>query len=88
MRKLARENHISYIADGTNLSDTDGYRPGLKALAELGVVSPLREAELTKEEIRALSKRKIFLHGTSRLFPVWRHGFLMANRSPGKSCAV
>ena len=58
LRKLARENHISYIADGTNLSDTDGYRPGLKALAELGVVSPLREAELTKEEIRALSKKE------------------------------
>lgn len=88
LKELAKKNHISYVADGTNFSDMGGYRPGLKALAELGVVSPLREAELTKEEIRALSKRKIFLHGTSRLFPVWRHDFLMANRSQGKSCAV
>lgn len=88
LKELAKKNHISYVADGTNFSDMGGYRPGLKALAELGVVSPLREAELTKEEIRTLSKRKIFLHGTSRLFPVWRHGFLMANQSPGKSCAV
>lgn len=85
LKELAKKNHISCVADGTNFSDMGGYRPGLKALAELGVVSPLREAELTKEEIRALSKRKIFLHGTSRLFPVWRHGFLMANRSPGKA---
>lgn len=68
LKELAKKNHISYVADGTNFSDMGGYRPGLKALAELGVVSPLREAELTKEEIRALSKRKIFLHGTSRLF--------------------
>lgn len=55
---LAKENHISYIIDGTNFSDIQGYRPGLKALAELGVVSPLKEAELTKEEIRALSEKE------------------------------
>ena len=38
LKELAKKNHISCVADGTNLSDTDGYRPGLKALAELGVV--------------------------------------------------
>lgn len=58
MKELAKKNHISYVADGTNFSDMGGYRPGLKALAELGVVSPLREAELTKEEIRTLSKKE------------------------------
>lgn len=58
LKELAKKNHISYVADGTNFSDMGGYRPGLKALAELGVVSPLREAELTKEEIRALSKKE------------------------------
>ncbi len=55
---LAKEHHISYIIDGTNFSDTKGYRPGLKALAELGVVSPLKEAGLTKDEIRALSEKE------------------------------
>lgn len=55
---LAKEHHISYIIDGTNFSDTQGYRPGLKALQELGVISPLKEAELTKEEIRILSERE------------------------------
>ncbi len=54
LKELAKKNYISYVADG----DTGGYRPGLKALAELGVVSPLREAELTKEEIRALSEKE------------------------------
>ncbi len=55
---LAKEHQISYIVDGTNFSDTKGYRPGLKALAELGVVSPLKDAELTKEEIRVLSEKE------------------------------
>ncbi len=55
---LAKEHHISTIIDGTNFSDIHGYRPGLKALAELGVVSPLKEAELTKEDIRALSEKE------------------------------
>ena len=55
---LAKEHHISTIVDGTNFSDIHGYRPGLKALAELGVVSPLKEAQLTKEEIRALSEQE------------------------------
>ena len=56
--ELAKEHQIAYIIDGTNFSDTKGYRPGLKALAELGVVSPLKEAELTKEEIRILSEKE------------------------------
>ena len=56
--ELAKEHQIAYIIDGTNFSDTKGYRPGLKALAELGVVSPLKEAGLTKEEIRILSEKE------------------------------
>lgn len=42
----------SVLADGTNLSDMSDYRPGRKALEELGVLSPLKEAGLTKDEIR------------------------------------
>ena len=42
----------SVLADGTNLSDMDDYRPGHRALEELGIASPLKEAGLTKSEIR------------------------------------
>lgn len=42
----------SVLADGTNLDDMDDYRPGYKAILELGVASPLKEAGLTKAEIR------------------------------------
>ena len=46
----------SCLAEGTNADDTGDYRPGLVALMELGIKSPLKEAALTKEEIRALSR--------------------------------
>lgn len=54
--EVARERGIAWIAEGSNLDDNGDYRPGLQAVAELGVKSPLRYAELTKAEIRALSK--------------------------------
>lgn len=44
-----------YVTDGTNADDTNDFRPGLKALKELTVRSPLSEAGLTKNEIRELS---------------------------------
>jgi uncharacterized protein len=53
----AREQGIGTVLDGSNLDDLGDYRPGLKALEELGIMSPLREAGLTKAEIRALSRR-------------------------------
>ena len=45
------------MIDGSNTDDVDDYRPGMKALKELGIRSPLREAGLNKEEIRTLSKQ-------------------------------
>lgn len=54
--RVARENGLKNVAEGSNADDVGDYRPGLRAIAELGVKSPLRHAELTKEEIRALSK--------------------------------
>ncbi len=48
----------SVLLDGSNLDDMDDYRPGLKALKELKIKSPLLEAELTKEDIRQLSKER------------------------------
>ena len=46
---------IQRVADGTNADDTGDYRPGRRAARELGVASPLLEANLTKADIRALS---------------------------------
>lgn len=54
--KAAREDGFSVLLDGTNASDDAGDRPGMKALLELSVRSPLRECNLTKAQIRELSK--------------------------------
>lgn len=58
IKKYALDNGFSVVLDGSNSDDQLDYRPGFKALNELKIVSPLREAELTKEEIRELSRRK------------------------------
>jgi uncharacterized protein len=54
---FARKNNFKYVIDGTNADDSGELRPGLKALRELGIMSPLAEAGLTKSDIRALSQR-------------------------------
>ena len=56
MIKAAAELGISNVVDGSNMDDTGDYRPGLKALAELGIQSPLHEAGLYKADIRKLSR--------------------------------
>ncbi|MDR2779721.1 MAG: ATP-dependent sacrificial sulfur transferase LarE [Synergistaceae bacterium] len=53
---VARERGIANVAEGSNMDDNGDYRPGLTAVAELGVKSPLRYAELNKKEIRELSR--------------------------------
>ncbi len=53
----ARSEGCAHLAEGSNLDDDLDYRPGHKAILELGVESPLRAAELTKAEIRALSEK-------------------------------
>ena len=55
--KIAKENNIAYIAEGSNVDDEGDYRPGMKAISELGVKSPLRSCGLNKAEIRILSKQ-------------------------------
>jgi uncharacterized protein len=54
--KIAREHGVEHVAEGSNADDVGDYRPGMTAVAELGVHSPLREANLTKSEIRELSR--------------------------------
>lgn len=55
---LARmaEDGFEVLADGTNVTDDPANRPGFQALAELGVVSPLRRAGMTKDDVRAASR--------------------------------
>jgi pyridinium-3,5-biscarboxylic acid mononucleotide sulfurtransferase len=55
---FARENNYKYVIDGTNADDTGDFRPGMKALKEMGIRSPLLESDLTKKDIRELSKRE------------------------------
>jgi uncharacterized protein len=56
LRERSRSDGYDLLCDGTNASDDAGDRPGMKALRELGVRSPLRECGLGKPEIRRLSK--------------------------------
>ena len=53
---ITKENDIRYVAEGSNMDDNGDYRPGLQAVAELGVTSPLRHSQLYKEDIRILSR--------------------------------
>jgi pyridinium-3,5-biscarboxylic acid mononucleotide sulfurtransferase len=54
---IARERGIPVVADGANADDRGDYRPGRQAAREFGVRSPLDEADLSKDEIRELSRR-------------------------------
>lgn len=58
LQSIASAEGLDWIADGSNYDDRGDYRPGRKALAELGIRSPLFEVELTKDEIRRLSKKR------------------------------
>ncbi len=56
MLKKTREEGIPVLIDGSNADDLEDFRPGSRALAELGIRSPLQELEFTKREIRELSR--------------------------------
>lgn len=60
IKGAALEAGISVIFDGTNADDVSDYRPGMKALAEQNVRSPLLEAGLAKNEIRTLHGRRVW----------------------------
>lgn len=72
----ARERGIAVVADGSNADDADDYRPGMRALRELGVRSPLMETGWHKEEERALLR--------TWGIPVWNMpaGACLATRIP------
>ena len=56
LKKIAEEKGISHIAFAANTDDLTDYRPGTKAAEEMGIISPLMDAGLNKEEIRFLSR--------------------------------
>jgi len=61
--KNAAEGYV--VADGSNVDDQGDYRPGMRAVKELGIISPLKESGLTKSAIRILSKEADL--------PTWDH---------------
>jgi pyridinium-3,5-biscarboxylic acid mononucleotide sulfurtransferase len=56
LKEIAVAQGVSNVVEGSNVDDLGDYRPGIRAADELGIRHPLREAGLTKSEIRALSK--------------------------------
>ncbi len=56
LKEKANELNVEYILEGTNISDTLEYRPGIKALKELDIKSPLIEANLIKSKIREIAR--------------------------------
>ncbi|WP_353893221.1 ATP-dependent sacrificial sulfur transferase LarE [Proteinivorax hydrogeniformans] len=56
IKDFAETEGIRYVLDGTNADDDKDYRPGLKALKELDILSPLQSVKITKSEVRAISK--------------------------------
>ncbi|MBN1842999.1 MAG: ATP-dependent sacrificial sulfur transferase LarE [Deltaproteobacteria bacterium] len=56
LHKMARERKIKHVAHGANVDDLKDYRPGFRAANEIGVIAPLVDAGLNKQDIRLLSK--------------------------------
>ena len=67
----AKADGYALLMDGSNASDDAGDRPGMRALTELKVISPLREAGLTKDEIREYSREAGLFTWKSRPMLVW-----------------
>ncbi len=57
MQEAAAQHNFFSVVEGSNLDDNDDYRPGLRAIRELGIKSPLLEVGFSKQEIREMSKR-------------------------------
>ena len=56
IKKIAQDNGFDHVADGSNVDDDSDYRPGMRAIKELEVLSPLKANNFTKEQIRLISK--------------------------------
>ena len=56
MKRLAAREGLKAVMEGSTVTDLSDYRPGEKALRELGILSPLRQADFTKPEVRELGR--------------------------------
>lgn len=56
LKAIAAEEHLGAVVEGSNVDDLSDFRPGEKSLRELGILSPLRQADLRKSEIRQLAR--------------------------------
>ena len=52
----AQEHGFRFVMEGSNVDDASDYRPGMRAVSELGILSPLADCGLTKKQIRAIAK--------------------------------
>lgn len=71
IRRAMENDGRTILADGTNLDDDPARRPGFKALTEYSVRSPLREAGMTKEDIRAASREMGIFTADKPNFSCW-----------------
>ncbi len=81
----AKKDGFTILMDGTNASDAEDDRPGMRALRELCVYSPLRICGLTKTEIRRRSKEAGLFTWDKRLMLVWQHVSQQTSASLQKS---
>lgn len=69
LSEMVRQFDLEHLIDGSNYSDITDYRPGMKAVRQFDVRSPLMEAGLTKDDIRVLSKEVGLLNGDKPAAP-------------------
>ena len=81
--EMAGMYHCSCVADGSNIDDEGDYRPGMKAIAELGIKSPFREV---KKKYGCCQGSLSFLPGISLPMPAWPHVYLMVKLLLQKNC--
>ena len=66
IKKQAQARGLNWVADGSNADDVGDYRPGMDAARELGVLSPLKDAGFTKEDIRKITREVYHLPMTDK----------------------
>ncbi len=66
IKKQAQARGLNWVADGSNADDVGDYRPGMDAARELGVLSPLKDAGFTKEDIRTIAREVYHLPMTDK----------------------
>ncbi len=57
LARIKSELHHDAVIEGSNADDAKDFRPGLKAVAELGILSPLKEAGITKQDVRDIARQ-------------------------------